>query len=434
MGGGLTLVAAAVFGAVVVVAAIILGVRGYDAVAERLEAAAEADDEPAQPDADAEQAPDTQPPQSVPPSTTPPSTEPEAEPEPDIDVETAPCPAGTDPVVCEAAEFVQQVRGRPFQTFPAVEFLPDEQFDSELLTDFDSYRAELDVDGDLLRALGLLDADQSLSALLRDAFEVAVVGFYDPETERLVVRGESLNLYEQSVLVHELVHAFDDQWFDLDRDDFADDDAEYGFVAVVEGNARRVEALWMETLTPDEAAQFTAEELGALSPEDISRLIALPSIVLDLQASPYTDGNRYVEDLAAVGGEAGVDAALEAPPTSSEEILHPGTDRQLDPERDVPAPPATGEVIEEGRLGELMIRSWLGRVAGDGWGGDRYQLTRAGGQVCVVVDVIGDTPADNTDVATAAQVWTLQAPDARTVETIQSEFGDLVRISGCVTS
>ena len=368
----------------------------------------------------------------------------EAAPEPDVtqpdgeaadqerpQVDSLACPDGVDPVICDAADFVQQVRGRPFRTFPEVEILDDAEFDRELLSDFDEYREDLEVDDVTLTALGLLDPEASLAETFRESLEVAVVGFYDPETGQLVVRGADFSLYSQLVLVHELVHAFDDQWFDLDRDDFADGEADYGFSAVVEGNASRVEALWREQLSSQHQLQLTQEELTALSPEDLDRLFSLPPVVQDLQGSPYLDGERYVSELAATGGEAAVDDALMTPPVTSEEILHPGTDRSIDAEIVVPAPPAGGTVIDEGRLGELVVRLWLGRLAGEGWGGDRYVTWSAGGEDCIAVDLVGDDAQETVELDAAADAWAGLGSDTRQVDSITVDGRPAVRVTAC---
>ncbi len=347
------------------------------------------------------------------------------------DVETLPCPDGVEPVICDAAEFVQQMRGRPFKTFPVVELMENEAFDSALLSDFELYREGLEVDGVTLRALGLLAPDVSLADTFRDSLEVGVVGFYDPETGQLVVRGADLSLYTQLVLVHELVHAFDDQWFDLNRDDFIDDEADYGFSAVVEGNASRVEAAWRTQLSAEDRLTLSREELDALSPEDIGRLLALPPVIRDLQGSPYIDGEIYVDGLAAAGGEEAVDRALETPPSTSEEVLHPRTDRRLEPEIEVVAPPADGEVIDEGRLGELTIRLWLGRLAGEGWGGDRFVTWTADGRDCIAVDLIGDNDGETAELDAAADAWAGLQPETRSVAATTVDSKPAVRVRAC---
>jgi hypothetical protein len=347
------------------------------------------------------------------------------------DVEPLDCPAGVDPVICDAAEFVQLARGRPFRTFPDVELLEDAEFDRELLADFEDYRDDYDVDEVKLSALGLLDPELSLADVVRDSLEVGVVGFYDPETGQLVVRGDDLDLYVQLVLVHELAHAFDDQWFDLNRSDFIDDDADYGFSAVVEGNASRVEGLWRDQLPSHDEAILNREEALALSPEDLDRLLTLPPVVQDLQFSPYVDGWRYASALAGAGGEAAIDEALTEPPSGSELVLHPDIDRTADPEIEVPVPPADGTVVDDGRIGELLLRLWLGRSPAEGWGGDRYVTWQADGLDCIRVDLVGDDDRETDEVSVAATTWAGLLPSARAVDATIVGGRPAVRVTAC---
>ena len=351
-------------------------------------------------------------------------------PPPTPDVDPVDCPDGVDEVICAAAEFVQRTRGRPFRTFPEVEVLDDARFDAELLDDFDDYRADLDASDVTLTALGLIDADVSLADVFRESLEVGVVGFYDPDTGQLVVRGNDLGLYSQLVLVHELVHAFDDQWFDLSRE-FDDPDTDYGFAAVIEGNARRVENLWRAELSAADRQTLTAEEIGTLSQDDINRLLRLPQTVVELQLSPYSDGEVYVGALVATGGEAAVDAALTTPPSTSEEILDPTLDRSVDVEIVVEPPPADGEIVDRGRLGQLVVDLWLGPAAADGWGGDAYVSWRADGRDCTRVDLIGDDQGETAEMRSAAEAWAAGSLQPRAVEAVTIDGRDAIRATAC---
>lgn len=433
---GFALAAAAIFGAAIVLAGL-LALRSLDARSDPAVEASETASPAPRPDADsdAEVSPDAG--DDDPPVEEDSSDEtvpPEAD-EPGPAVVTLECPAGIAAEICDAAEFVQQARGRPFKTFPVVEVLADAEFDAELLADFAEYEDELDIEGATLQALGLLPPDVTLSESFRSALEVGVVGFYDPETGRLVVRGVEMNLYAQLVLVHELTHAFDDQWFDLDRAELEADDLDreddYGFSAVVEGNASRVESAWRAQLGEDDERQLSSEELNSLSVEDLQVYMNLPAVLQELQISPYIDGEIFVDSLAAVGGEEAVDEALTTPPTSSEEILHPSVDRSTDIEVEIESPPAKGEIIDEGRLGELLIGIWLGLSPAEGWGGDRHVTWLEGDRTCIRVDLVGDEEIETAELANAAGRWAEADVEVRIVEELTLNGVPAVRVTGC---
>lgn len=341
------------------------------------------------------------------------------------------CPVEYDQVICDAADFVQQSRGRPFKEFPVIELLEDAEFDSALLDDFEEYEDELLDDERVLKSLGLIPVDLDLRQAFRELLESGVVGFYDPETKRLVVRGGDFDLYGQLILVHELVHAFDDQWFDLNRDDFPNEDAEYGFSAVVEGNASRVEDQWRASLSIEERSELNAQELGSLSLEDLTRLQSLPQVILGLQASPYVDGQRYVDNLFTTGGEEAVDQRLTEPPESSERVLNPDLDEEALVIDELQAPPTDGVVVGDGTLGELLIGFWLGDIAARGWGGDRYGVWEQGDGACLAVDLAADTPTDLLELETAASRWQAADEANRSVETVATASRTLLRVTGC---
>ena len=416
---GVVLTLAALLGAVMVLAGLVLGRQALQGDDVGVETAAEEG-----PDVDSGVTTTT-------PTTSPaPSSSTTTEPAEPPTITPLDCPVGVDEVICRAAEFVQIQRERPFQEFPTVEILPDAEFDAALLEDFDSYTADIEAWGVTLKALGLVDPDTDLVDIYRQSLSLGVVGFYDTITGRLVVRGDDFGIYAQLVLVHELTHALDDQWFDLDREQ-PDGEADYGFSAVIEGNASRVENEWREGLGPDEQSQLLQEETSALSAEDLSALLALPPVILELDYSPYTDGLIYTSTVAAAGGEAAVDEALTDPPTSSEEVLHPSTDRATDPEDVVDIPPADGEVAEEGRLGELLVTQWLGRSAATGWGGDGYaSWTDEQGRSCIVADMVADDASELEELRTAAEGWAADGAD-RTVEDIDLAAGTGIRATGC---
>ncbi len=342
------------------------------------------------------------------------------------------CPAEVSGEICDAARFVESFRGRPFKTFPTVQLVDDEAFGDRLLRDFDEDLPDIEITTQIWRSLGFIEPDDDLAEILATSWEIGTVGAYFTDTKELYVQGDELDLYAQMVVVHELTHAHDDQWLDLDRPEYdeATDEIGYGFAAVVEGNAQRVESAWRAELSGAQQEELAGLEAGVLSPEDIEIYTSLPEMLLFLQISPYLDGRELVDHIAGAGGEEAVDAALESPPSTSEQVLHPelfGSEEAIE----VPVPSTDGaEMLEQGMVGELAFSLWLGDLAGAGWGGDQYVSWRTGDTACTRIDVTGDTTRDADELMKAADAWAGQAAD-RTVERVAESGLDLVRITGC---
>ncbi len=349
------------------------------------------------------------------------------------DAEHVACPGGTEPLFCELVAFVETARGRPFQTFPSIELEETGAFRDRLLDGFEEDTQDLENYGDLLRALGLIPIDADIVAVYRSLLEVGVVGFYDTETGELVVRGGEFDLYAQSVLVHELVHAHDDQWVDLDRPELDDAEGEEaaGFLAVTEGNAERITAAWTATLTADEQALMDQQSFALFTPEDIAVLTQIPPFLAEDLTWPYTEGLELVEAIAAEGGEAAVDEAFADPPATSEQILHPEQYLADEPVDLLPVPDHPGELVVDGVIGEIWFLFWLGVEPAEGWGSDRFVTYRDDGLLCTRVDVVADTAADLGELEDALVQWAL-GDDGRTVEDLAVDGAEGLRAEGCV--
>lgn len=336
-----------------------------------------------------------------------------------------------DAVVAEIAAFVEEERGLEFLEEPVVELADEGEFQERLLEDFDEDADELQESEDELRALGLIGDDVDFEAELRDLLGVGVLGFYDAETDELVVRAGGITPLARITIAHELVHALDDQHFDLDRPEYDDALSEVGtgFAAVVEGNASRIDEAFSATLTADERADADVEESQLASGIDPN----IPLVLLQLLQLPYEYGPVLVDVLLEEGGQEALDAAFEDPPTTSEQLLDP--QRYLDGEDalEVPAPEADGEVLYEGSFGAVSLALLLGEdPLGDvveGWGGDSYVLWREGDgdEVCARATFVGDTDEDTEEIAEALSSWAAQQPDAE----VQPTSGGFVTFTAC---
>lgn len=328
-------------------------------------------------------------------------------------------PADLEATVAELSRFVADARGAPFPVPVEVELLDGEAFDQRLLTDFEEEREDIDLVGRLFVALRLLEPDEDLFEIYRAFLGEGVLGFYDPATGELVVRGAAVTLSTRSTIVHELTHAHDDQRFELDRPAVLDaaDESSLGFSALIEGNAVRVQQQWEATLSDDQRDELLSEQLASVADLDIGDL---PFVLLRQIEFPYTAGPPLLEALAEEGGEGRIDEAFADPPVTSEQVIEP--DRYLDREGPLPvaAPPADGDVLDEGTFGQLTLAVTLGdvvdretaRQAADGWGGDAYTAWADGERTCVRITFAMDTPEDLAELVDAWRTWATERPGA----------------------
>ena len=269
-----------------------------------------------------------------------------------------------------------------------------------------------------MRALGLLEADQDIAELQLQLLGDSVLGFYDEETERMVVvTDEGLDALARITYAHEYTHALQDAAFDLgslDTDAEGQDDQSLARIAMVEGDATFSMLAWAVTnLTPDELFEIQNQELPDTT--------GIPSwLVEQTTVFPYNEG------LAWAGSQVGdpfapnfapVDAAYDAPPDSTEQIVHA---EKWEP-RETPTSieivdlaAALGDgwtEVDDTPLGEAFVRMMLefhgiqrdvALAATEGWGGDRVVVaTGPDGAFAVAWRLAWDARADADEFVAA---------------------------------
>ena len=260
--------------------------------------------------------------------------------------------------------------------------------------------------GDVLRALRLIPAeskdDQIVSSLL-DLYQQQVLAYYDPPSKTFyTVRqlpdalqsmsmGGALN---SGVVVHELTHALQDQYFQIGARDLAlrdDVDANLALHAVLEGEASLVMLQYMIEHSGGSFDDMIKSDMltSALSAAASASLPSGgPAYFTEMLKFPYIDGLKFVIDGYRRGGWKALDAIDANPPQSTREILHPSDyfDHKFKP-----VPFTKGSAPDE-HLGEWHWRFLTG--SGEGWRSDRVTLARdAFCETTVLVDTQWDTPA-----------------------------------------
>ncbi|HET6954646.1 MAG TPA: hypothetical protein VFI47_30055 [Acidimicrobiales bacterium] len=330
-----------------------------------------------------------------------------------------PTAAEVDAVVAEISTFVEDERGLDFAQPVTVKLAGEGEFQDLLLADFEESVEDLREQQVLFQALGLVEPEVDLVESMRALLDAGVVGFYDPETKELVVRGTALTPYVRTTIAHELTHALDDQHFDLDRPEYDDatDEVGFGFGAMVEGDARRVEEAYLESLSDDEQAQASDEEFEIGMGMDLGDI---PLVLIELLDAPYSLGEVLVDDVATRGGEEAVGAAIADPPHTSEQVIDPDRFAVREAAVEVPHPAAGGELVTEGVAGQMLIGVVLGSELGrndggdaaEGWGGDWAVVWQDGERSCVTLTAVGDDAGETDEMREAFDDWAEAQGDA----------------------
>jgi hypothetical protein len=247
------------------------------------------------------------------------------------------------------------------------------------------------------REFGLLPDTLDLRALLLDLYTEQVVGYYDPKESRLYVVEGIPARTAAPVVAHELVHALQDQHFDLDAlvDPERGNDRQMAAQAAAEGQATLV----MIALQAAETAGRPIEpgalpDLGpllrpALEAEyaDFPVFARAPRLIRETLLFPYLHGANFVQTLyryRPMGSDPPVPFG-DLLPTSTQQVLHPVErfilERAEPLEIRLDGAGAGWSIAYENTLGQFELGILLGETLGDAaadlaasWAGDRYAL------------------------------------------------------------
>lgn len=325
-------------------------------------------------------------------------------------------PAAWDPRVAELADFVAEERGLRFKHPVAVRFLTEAAYLKEVGADREATlsaeeKQEIEVFTGQTRALGLLPKGVDPLDAVNTVVDEGTLAYYDPDKEEMVVRGTEVTVFVRTTLVHELTHALQDQHFDIDRT-FDTSGADTVFQALVEGDAVRIEDLYIASLGRSDQEAYEQEE--AETQEDID-YGGVPPAFLQLFGAPYELGAPMTTILVEAKGQDRLDALFRKPPQSDEAMINPFALLDDDKPADVPRPKLKpGEKkTDDGDFGSLtwyvvlatFIDPRTALAAVDGWKGDAYAGYKKDGNNCLRIDFRGDTPKDADEMKSALDEW-----------------------------
>jgi hypothetical protein len=179
------------------------------------------------------------------------------------------------------------------------------------------------------RSIGLIPDDYDYGKSLVSFLVSQLGGYYDPKRERFVMAAWLPSSVQETVAVHELTHALQDQHYNLKK--FLDAKSDNGdrslaYSALIEGDAtavmldndRRLKHMPQldkeQNIESSILMQILGMNIGGGGvPESLKAILIFP----------YTSGLRFVHAILRVKGYKGLEEAYRRPPQSSREILHP---------------------------------------------------------------------------------------------------------------
>ncbi len=259
---------------------------------------------------------------------------------------------------------------------------------------------ELYADQRALEKFGLLPKGFDLVPFLLDLLAEQVAGLYDPKGQEFFIADWLPAEEQRIVMAHELVHALQDQHFQLKAwIDAAkpNDDAELARDAVAEGSATiaMFEFMARQLGLPNTNAR-TMGDLDALLRSQMAaglssspQLAKAPPFLRDALMFPYLDGAIFAQKvLKSMSGWEEFKSVFEKPPVSTQQILHPELFLAGDEPQKVElaaadrALPKRWKKLDENLMGEFGLHALLKQLSGPEiarevaprWAGDRYSI------------------------------------------------------------
>lgn len=314
-----------------------------------------------------------------------------------------------------------KLRGLTPQKDVPEQFITEDQLRENLTKDMaaEYSKTEAAQDANELWLLRMIpDPSIDLYQLYIDLQTEQVAGYYDPKKDELFVRsdGGPLSPSSRETLAHEFTHALQDQHYDLDKmlpSDTTDDDGSLAVRALVEGDATISGLLYARSYMSQKDYNTMIEE-SKNAPTDV--LDKAPRYIRDNLYFPYQQGVEFVIQLGILDSFAGANKALQDPPVSTEQILHP--EKYINSPRDLPKPVALPPLTDtlgtdwtmtsNGTLGEYDFQIILeennaskAETAAAGWGGAIYNHYENADKALVMVNTVWDTKTDANEFEAA---------------------------------
>ena len=301
----------------------------------------------------------------------------------------------------EILKVVSRLRSLDIKQSVKSSFKTKDEIEQAVIRDLDENTpvADFEASQKTLVKLGLVAREFRLRDYVVRLLREQVAGFYEPKTKEFYLAAWLPISDQKRVIAHELVHALQDQHFDLRRFEGwpkGDSDAELAAHALVEGEATLV---MIEYDFEQQGLKLDMNKIGSLTDNMIEQdsdsdaksypvLANAPKVLKENLQFPYLYGAGFVGAVLKSGSWTALDTSYVTLPASTEQIMHPQRFLARDNPVKIEIPDLAGllgpnwkkaDVDVNGEFGYLVtlaefIPKRTARSAAEGWGGDRYAL------------------------------------------------------------
>ena len=330
-------------------------------------------------------------------------------------------PAGSGPFADKVANDVPQIEhalGVKFKTPPKLEMRTRDQVRDFLVQKLrePDMQKEITNQEATYKLLGLIPDTMHLANFFVRVLTEQIIGYYDPKTKILYVVQGAPEEYVGITIMHELIHALQDQYANLDSLEriTGDDDRAAAAQAVIEGQATYEQLYIMAGGSGNIAAQLPGgwdamrEEIRE-SQKTQPVFSSAPMVIQETLLFPYINGADFVRRWNEHHKTPTL--PLDSLPVSTEQLMHDAA--YFGHPQDVPSvvalPTLPGEIYgnDFGEFGtRLFLFKWTNDQdrsirASNGWDGDRYALVKTPAGNAFVWATVWDTPGDAAEFMSA---------------------------------
>lgn len=293
--------------------------------------------------------------------------------------------------VAEDIPIIERGTGLKFKRPPVLETRTKAQVRQFLEARFTDQLTDQEIDGQSIfyKRLGLIPDTLNLKSFMLDLLSEQVAGFYDPHTKVLYVVDSASQDMVGFVIQHELVHALQDQYVNLDslENVHAQNDRALAAQAVIEGQATLVPI--QATLGPGAGLPGGWDRVRDMIRDSrangMAQFNAAPELLQETLIFPYLSGAEFVRDFELhMPGKQPYGPNM---PTSTAQVLHPGSfySHRQEPLDVILPTPSAGAVTYSDDVGEFETRIFLFEFLQEqnasmrgaaGWAGDHYEVIK----------------------------------------------------------